>query len=219
MGNDFTDMELARRLRHIGFTGEQICATIDEMKQMRPWDDAQAPKQIQALLRDLLGTTWISMEHVSKVLLYTSGTAAGTSIADIIFVVAFKSVLFEVRKQLSNQNLIYKTEASTKQWNNDTTVREVVFQDVSYSDDVAYPIISDKATHLIPMIKKQWKSWTTSTPKWAWRSIMARANQKYLRLFAARTLQMKGNKWKTTIHPHSDLPTRYPTRTEFRQRT
>jgi hypothetical protein len=153
IGNDVTDMELARRLRHIGFTGAQICATIDEMKQMRPWDDAKAPKQIQALLRDLLGTIWISMEHVSKVLLYTSGTAAGTSIADIISVVAFKSVPFEVRKQLSNQQLIYKTEASTKQWNNDTTVREVVFQDVSYSDDVACPIISDKATRLIPIIK------------------------------------------------------------------
>jgi hypothetical protein len=154
IGNDVTDIELARRLRHIGFTGEQICATIDEMKQMRPWDDAKAPKQIQALLRDLLGTTWISMEYVSKVLLYTSGTAAGTSIADIIFAVAFKSVLFEVRKLLSNQQLIYKTEANTKQWDKDTTAREVIFQDISYSDDVAYPIISDKATLLIPMSKK-----------------------------------------------------------------
>jgi hypothetical protein len=33
IGNDVTDMELARRLRHIGFTGEQICETIDEMKK------------------------------------------------------------------------------------------------------------------------------------------------------------------------------------------
>jgi hypothetical protein len=121
---------------------------------MKPWEDANTPKQIQAILRDLLGTTCISMEHVSKVLQYTSGTAAGTSIADIIFVVAFRSVLTEVRKQLNNQELIYRTEATTKQWNKDTTVREVIFQDISYSDDVAYSIISEEAKLLMPKIAK-----------------------------------------------------------------
>ena len=93
MGSDVTDSELARRLRHLNFSADMIVDTLGSLTRLKIWDQAQTPARLQAIMKELLGATWAAVEGVSGVLEYTSGTAAGTFLADIIFTAAFVNIL------------------------------------------------------------------------------------------------------------------------------
>jgi hypothetical protein len=92
VGSDITDVELAARLRASGFDKDSIVRILSELRTLKVWDQVQTPRQLQALLQELLTGTWLAQEHIAGVLAYVSGTSAGTPLADLIFVVAFRTV-------------------------------------------------------------------------------------------------------------------------------
>ena len=84
-----TDMELARRLHACEFSSDDVCDILDDLRTLKSLDEAKTPGQLRKLLREMLGSTWVVFEHLNGFLAYGSGTAAGTSLADVIFTIAF----------------------------------------------------------------------------------------------------------------------------------
>jgi hypothetical protein len=81
------------------------------------------------------------MEHLSGTVPYVAGATAGTSMADVNFAVSFSVVLKQIRTQIEHEGLGYNVMTNTKVWDGCETPTEALFLEVSYSDDVAYPVV------------------------------------------------------------------------------
>jgi len=145
VGNSITDCELCDRLKAIGFGPDMIVDTLHMLRSLKVWEKARTPKQLCAILRETLGTTWFAMESLSGATAYTSGTSAGTALADIIFTVAFAAVLKSIRCNLEALELIHSVEVPMGCFG-ETEAIHTKFQEISYADDVVFPIVADALT-------------------------------------------------------------------------
>ena len=64
--------------------------------------------QLRRLLAEILGSTWAAMEGLSGVIAYVRGTSAGTSLADLIFTVAFAQLLKQTRRRMDKEGLTFE---------------------------------------------------------------------------------------------------------------
>ena len=74
--------------------------------------------------------------------------------ADIIFAVSFSVVLKQTRTQIEFEGLGYTTQTSMKVWDGSEEMADVQFLEVSYSDDVAYPVVALASTDLQAKVTK-----------------------------------------------------------------
>jgi hypothetical protein len=142
VGVDVTDIELVKRLKYAGFDTNQCVDIVGQLRRLRLWERAGTPENVCQILREILGNTFFTMEHLSGTVPYVAGTTAGTSMADIIFAVSFSVVLKQIRTQIEAEGLGYSTQTNMKIWNGSEDMMDVQFHEVSYSDDVAYPVIA-----------------------------------------------------------------------------
>jgi len=70
------------------------------------WVQAGASPHAVALLRESHRSSWFSIDGVEKLSVFISGTLAGTSLADIIFIVTLARVIGEVDKELERRGLL-----------------------------------------------------------------------------------------------------------------
>jgi hypothetical protein len=159
VGTDVTDVELVRRLKSAGFDNNQCADIVGQLRQLRLWERAGTPENVCQVLREILGNTFFTMEHLSGTVPYVAGTTTETSMADIIFAVSFSVVLKQIRTQIEHEGLGYKVNANAKVWDGSEEPAEVQFLEVSYSDDVAYPVeahssllLQDKVTKTMQVI-------------------------------------------------------------------
>ena len=88
-----SDQELMSRLSSLGFNVSEKVEIFNELNKLDVWGKSLTPADVQATLRQFLSHTWVSFEHISGVLAYTSGATAGTPLSDIIVAVSFVTVL------------------------------------------------------------------------------------------------------------------------------
>ena len=153
-GDSSSEEQWRRHLGTCGFSAEEADAVVDLACSVLTWTAAGASAHNIALLEEAHLLTWFSVEGLRHVTVFCQGCAAGTPLADLLYVIAMARILNKMETCLESLGLIYYYDASGTADFFGEGVCELVhlgtrfdenrtpLRNVSYVDDVAVPIVA-----------------------------------------------------------------------------
>ena len=91
--SEANDHVLQSRLHKTGFTDEDISNIMNDIHSDSYRNYIATNTHMLAILKEIVGSSWISFEYLPEVVMPNSGTTAGTSLADFFFISAFNQVV------------------------------------------------------------------------------------------------------------------------------
>ena len=85
-----------RHLRDSHFTDQQANDIVNMALSVLNWTDAGCSDHALALLRATHSCTWFSVDGIAGISACISGALAGTSLADVIFIISINSVIIVI---------------------------------------------------------------------------------------------------------------------------
>ena len=146
-----SDEQWISRLRAAGFTESDIADIWADALTARDWVEAGGSPHLLAVLSNLSSSTWLSFESLKGVVQCMTGTLAGTSLADVMFSLAFLRLLKKLRDTLAQRGLVWQVDATgAAHFFGREDLGPELFHpfDASYVDDLVIPI-ADTAGSLI----------------------------------------------------------------------
>ncbi len=137
---DQGDEHWLNSLAQAGFTQEDITHIYDFVKQNffdnvdSGSTDSAGNNLVFNLTQEWYTNTWTSQEFIPNVTCTTTGSAAGTPFADLIYSLAMSRVLKTMRRSLLNEGLVTSLKVPD-------TGNVIPLDDVSFVDDMALPIV------------------------------------------------------------------------------
>ena len=144
--DDRGDEAFLQSLAAAGFNSHEIddiydCLSISVSSSMR---DGQNDTAI-ALCSRMYHNTWVSIEGLAQVLSTSTGSGAGTPLADVMYISAISKVVLRLRGRLIDHDLVFSVEIPT--------LGETLLKEVGYVDDSAFSVVGP-ASNITAMLKK-----------------------------------------------------------------
>jgi hypothetical protein len=133
----------------VGFDKAQARTIVSDACSLLLWRPAGASDHLVALLGEMYSETWNSTEGLDGVVSFDSGSMAGTALADLIFAVAMSKVLRVFHDRMLDAGLVPTVPCSVPQsifGGSTPTAADFQFQEVSFVDDVAVPLLAPAAS-------------------------------------------------------------------------
>ena len=135
-----------RHLHNCGYTVADANATVALALTVAEWMQAGASQHAIALLSASHATSWFSIDGLEAVTKFMKGALAGTSLADIIFVVTMARVLTVLEVELAKKSLVTElgengAAAFFGRDEDDTPLESKMLSPV-WVDDLAIPILA-----------------------------------------------------------------------------
>ena len=108
---DASDEVWKLRLRANGFSEGEISDIFVEVNAMQEWQEAGGVAHVLSLLADFHENTWISSEGLARVVRCSSGSLAGTPLADLVFVSAFRRVTRRLQMRMQEEGYDWWADA------------------------------------------------------------------------------------------------------------
>ena len=89
-----------RHLRNIGSIDEEATQTMSAAMTAMDWKDQGVSTHTLALLKTILEPSWFSIDGLAGLTLFWKGACAGTSPANLIFILAISVVIRRIEKKL-----------------------------------------------------------------------------------------------------------------------
>ena len=115
------------------FTQDEVCIIYHEVCDSL-WSALHANTVSLALATCMYQYTWASTEGVPHVMHTSTGSSAGTPLADLMYVIAMSKVMYKLRESLSEEGLVSQIDINEK-------MHELY--EVGYVDDSAIPVFSN----------------------------------------------------------------------------
>ena len=129
-----------------GFSSEQAASIMSLSVDLLKWEEAGGSEHSFAIVCEAHHNTWFTTEGLKSAVVFLQGVAAGTPLADVLFLIGAAVVFGSMESQLRNSDLRCSLDASgaTDFWNSDLSDaidegEQVVFSQVSYVDDLGAP--------------------------------------------------------------------------------
>lgn len=138
--------ELAHRLLQRGFSHDDVYQCIAATEAHDMWTASGDHRHLANLLSAMHAHSWFTMDALAPCWRSTSGSLAGSSLGDLIFLLAFSRVMAKARAELLAQGLVatmpLETQPPFLQHHSATIPSEVALESVEYMDDVAIPVLA-----------------------------------------------------------------------------
>eukprot|EP00973_Karenia_brevis_P086445 11987093-Karenia_brevis.AAC.1 len=88
-----TDGVLLQRLTRLGFSHEEAVDSFRSVQDHSAFVQTYGSGHMAYVFKSIVDASWMSCDYVGHIILPGSGTMAGKSIADILFIAAFAKVV------------------------------------------------------------------------------------------------------------------------------
>ena len=95
-----------RHLASAGFDEEAVMEIMECAMTVLMWQDAGLDEHTLALIRESHKVSWFTIDGICRLSKFVSGTLAGTSLADLVFIIAISRVVSRVEMRLKELNLV-----------------------------------------------------------------------------------------------------------------
>ena len=143
--------DLASRLAARGFHEADVRCVVESAMAIDAWLEDFAPRHLQVLLAHLHDASWFAMDFVALLTQSRSGSLAGSSVGDVVCLLAFARVMNCVCKRLGDQGLVREVPLrgfALQVWRAIPSRRApcaLQFLPAEYVDDVAVPVFAAAA--------------------------------------------------------------------------
>ena len=95
-----------RHVHNIGFIVEEANSIVDGAISVLQWSEAGATAHALELLRLTHTGSWFTVDGINTVCSFTAGALAGTSLADIVFILCMARVVSKIQDELQAAGLV-----------------------------------------------------------------------------------------------------------------
>ena len=107
-----SDDTFAARLMSLGFNPSDLSNFLGALSSPSRFKDTYGSLHMALVLRSLANTSWLSSSYLPRVIVPTSGSMAGTSIADLLFLAAFANLLERFDSECDRFGLTHTLDSS-----------------------------------------------------------------------------------------------------------
>jgi hypothetical protein len=133
----------AAKLFHHGFARDEVHEIIEGLMAYEHWTANGGSKHFLAMLSKLHNNSWFAVEGISGCVSTQSGSLAGNSLGDFVFLLAFSRVLSAVELELSRAGLLFEMSCEASySLRTGTGGENVRLGPAGYVDDVVQPVIA-----------------------------------------------------------------------------
>ena len=100
-----SELQWRTRLANCGFSEDDVQGIMQAAVTIAEWNDAGASCHVVEMVRVSYKYSWYTVDGVKRLSRFVKGTLAGTSIADLIFIMAVSRVVQKVAPRISACNL------------------------------------------------------------------------------------------------------------------
>ena len=152
--------DLCSRLAQQGFDKDDVASIVHGLQDFDFWQESGRSEHLAALLARIHRCSWFAVEGVLGCYQSHRGVLAGTSLGDLVFLLAFSRVLLAVETRLKDAGVLFElpcvtvakrlriVEPQRGEQTGSTTLTPV-----AYVDDVAQPLIGTDSD-IVPMVRK-----------------------------------------------------------------
>ena len=151
--------DLCRRLSARGFDDADIKTIADGIADFTFWQESGGSHHLSVLISRIHRCSWFAVDGVPGCYESRCGALAGTSLADVIFLLAFSRVLHAVEARLRSAGALFQLPAATVaartgivQANNPGEGLGQDLGPVAFVDDVAQPLVAS-ASDIFSLVK------------------------------------------------------------------
>eukprot|EP00973_Karenia_brevis_P088221 12232947-Karenia_brevis.AAC.1 len=152
--NGSSDQAFVMKLKEAGFEPHEIQEIFSEVRSPDAFFTDYGNRHLVEILGHFCNCSWMSFEGLSGVVKNESGTLAGMSLADVMFMSAFKRVVCRVKHRMRSAGLIHTIDASGAGdfFNIEGIASTCETEPLAFVDDLLLPIICN-ASDVINSLK------------------------------------------------------------------